>query len=72
MTADQIATLNITQQVLRSVLVALAAQHPAAMPHVAHALRAASLQPALEPIARQMLGDLADGLDMLTGGASPH
>lgn len=72
MTKEQLEVLHITQQVLRSMLVSLGALNATAMPTVALALRAASVHEDLLPTSRQMLGDLATGIEMLTGGLAPH
>ncbi|MGK2897225.1 MAG: hypothetical protein ACSLE9_00860 [Burkholderiaceae bacterium] len=59
--------MNITQQVLRAMTVALGALNAPAMPVFGQALRAASMHEDLEPMSRQMLADLAAGVEMLTG-----
>lgn len=68
MNEQQIEVLEITQQVMRAMLVALGALNPAAMSAVGHALRTASLHEDLSPNARVSLSDLADGVEMLFGG----
>jgi hypothetical protein len=69
MTNEQLQTLNITQQVLRHVLVAVAAAHPGQTAVLATTLAAASGNRSLDPLAQQMLGDLAEGLGMLASAS---
>ncbi|HEU4589412.1 MAG TPA: hypothetical protein VFS13_00775 [Steroidobacteraceae bacterium] len=63
-------TLNITQQVLRNVVIALCAEMRADMSRVSAVLAAAGAQESLEPAAQRMLTDLAEGLAMLGGAGT--
>lgn len=61
MTEPNIEALNVTQQVLRALMLALAAGCDADLGKVGLALEAAAANRAIEPMARQMLADLAAG-----------
>jgi len=67
MNQDQLDVLNITQEVLRRLLLAMGTMNPQAMPRVALALRAASADGRSSPMASQMLADLAEGAEMFSG-----
>lgn len=60
-------TLEPLTEVLRIVVTSLAPLNSAAMPQVAKLLRDRSVAPGLSTVARVMLYDLADGIDMVTG-----
>lgn len=72
MNDDQLETLNTIQEVLRMLTLALCATNPAAMPKVAHALRAAEADPRVSPMAATMLGDLAKGLELFEPQERQH
>jgi len=65
MTKDQIEILNITQQTLRAVLMALVSQGGINPRALSIALDAAGAEESLEPAARAMLQDLSEGMRML-------
>lgn len=69
MNQEQIDTLNTVQEVLRMLSLALCAANPAAMPKIAHALRAAEADSLVSPVAAAMLGDLAKGIELFDGPA---
>lgn len=54
--------LNITQQVLRHLMLALAAGNKSNLGDIGNVLEAAATNDALDPMARQMLADLAAGV----------
>ena len=60
-TEADLNTLNITQQVLRQLMLALAASHQADLGKLGALLEAAAGNESLEPMARHMLADLASG-----------
>lgn len=74
MNEEQADVLNVTQQVLRHLVISLLAATGGDPKALSGLLLSASADPALEPIARRMLGDLADGVNMLArmGAAPPH
>lgn len=57
--------LNIVQQVLRHFMVSLAAGNTANLGNIGSLLEAAAMNTVLEPMARQMLADLAAGATAL-------
>lgn len=61
--------LNIIQEVLRGVVIAMVAIDPHKLPDVAQLLMASAAIEEIDPKARQMLADLAAGLELL---ASAH
>lgn len=61
MTESELEALNIIQQVLRPLMLALAASHQADLGKLGAVLEAAAGNESLEPMARQMLADLASG-----------
>lgn len=61
MNTSELELLNIIQQVLRHVLLALAAGNRANLEDIGTVLEAAAANGALHPMARQMLTDLAAG-----------
>ena len=65
MTESEIEMINIIQQVLRALTVTLAASQQADLGKLGAALESAAGHQALEPMARQMLADLAGGLLLL-------
>ena len=69
MNQEQIDVINITQEVMRSVVLSLLALNPDAMPTVAKGLLGSAQNPQLSPMARQMLEDLAAGVEMLASVA---
>ncbi len=58
---SDIEVLNIVQQVLRHMLLALAAGNKANLGDIGAVLEAAATNGAIDPMARQMLADLAAG-----------
>lgn len=58
---SDIETLNIVQQVLRHLMLALAAGNKASLNDIGTVLEAAAANGALDPMARKMLADLAAG-----------
>lgn len=65
MNTSEVELLNVVQQVLRHVLLALAAGNRANLKDVGTVLDAAAANGALHPMARQMLSDLAAGANTL-------
>jgi len=65
MNTSEVELLNVVQQVLRHVLLALAAGNRANLGDVGTVLDAAAANGALHPMARQMLSDLAAGANTL-------
>lgn len=61
MTEESIQVLNITQQVLRGMLISLAAGNKSNLGDIGNALEAFAANDALDPMAKQMLADLASG-----------
>lgn len=74
MDQKQLDVINITQEVLRVVVISLGALNVQAMPKVAHTLRAGSMDETVSPIAQAMLADIAEGIELVTGqgAASSH
>jgi hypothetical protein len=72
MTDEQLATLNITQQVLRGLTLGLLAMHPEQAARVGAAIQAFAGGPGIEPMAAQMLRDLASGVDVIAGAREPR
>lgn len=72
--SEKLETLNIVQQVLRGVVVSLAVSQRIDMPRCASSLQAFAAGKDLDPMAVQMLLDLAQGLDMIGKAAQgqPH
>lgn len=64
---EQLEVLNITQQVLRNLMLALAAANKANLGDLGTVLEAAAANEALDPMARSMLTDLAAGASGLHG-----
>jgi hypothetical protein len=58
---SDIEVLNIVQQVLRHLMLALAAGHTADLGKIGAVLEAGATSGTLEPMARRMLADLAAG-----------
>ena len=65
MNKESLEVLNIVQQVLRHLMVTLAAGNKANLGNIGSLLEAAAMNMALEPMARQMLADLAAGATAL-------
>lgn len=63
MNQEQIDVLNITQQVLRNLVVSLIALNPERASQVGSLLQAAAVESHTEPMASKMLQDLADGVN---------
>lgn len=61
MTQSELDILNITQQVLRQLMLALAAGSKADLEAIGTVLESAASNEALDPMARHMLADLAAG-----------
>lgn len=72
MNQEQLDVLNTVQEVLRMVTVSMCALNPEAMPRVAHALRAASADQKVSPMACAMLDDLAKGVELFSGQTAKH
>lgn len=66
MKKDQAEVLNIVQQVLRHVLISVAATDPTKTEVLSTTLAAAATNTAIDPQARLMLLDLCDGVTMLS------
>lgn len=65
--------MNVVQQILRSIVISLAAVNQADLLRLAHLLQSAGANPDLEEEARLMLLDLAHGLEVLgRSGRQPH
>ncbi len=62
----QMEVLNVTQQVLRIAMVSLAASCKADASVLAQALEGAATQRTLDPMAREMLADLASGITLIS------
>lgn len=60
------ATLNIVQEVLRGMMLSLAAASRANLAELAHGLDAFTTQEGLDDISRSMLRDLAQGAQVLS------
>lgn len=58
---QSLETLNAVQQVLRALMLALAGSCKANLGDLGAVLEAAALNDKLEPVARQMIADLAAG-----------
>jgi hypothetical protein len=69
--SPDLATLEIVQQVLRGVVVALIAEHKGDMALTASVLQAFASESKVDPMAKTILLDLATGLDTL-GSAFGH
>lgn len=67
MNQEQMDVLNTVQETLRMVVLSLGTMNPQAMPKVAYALRAAAADGKVSPMACQMLDDLAEGIELLSG-----
>ena len=61
MTQPELDILNITQQVLRHLMLALAASNQADLGKIGAVLESAAANQSLEPMAQRMLADLAAG-----------
>jgi hypothetical protein len=61
MTQNELDILNITQQVFRHLMLALAAGSKADLGVIGSVLESSASNEALDPMARQMLADLAAG-----------
>jgi len=61
MKSSDMEILNIVQQVLRHLMLALAAGNKSNLGDIGQVLEAAAANGALDPMARQMLADLAAG-----------
>ncbi len=66
MNKEQLEVLNIVQQVLRHVLVCVAATDPSKTAVLSTMLAASGTGTTLEPQARQMLLDLSAGMNMIS------
>lgn len=67
MNESEIEILNITQQVLRQLMLALAAANKSDLAVIGGLLEDAANMTTLDPMARHMLADLAAGATMLHG-----
>lgn len=65
MTDEQMEVLNITQEVLKALTTTLLALNPEAIPRIAPALRAFANAADTSPMAKQMLGQLAQGVEVI-------
>lgn len=65
MKPDNAELLNIIQQVLRGVVTAAGALHPEQIDKMSSTLGAFAMQPDIDPAARAMLQDLAQGPAMI-------
>jgi len=72
MNQEQLDAMNTVQEVLRMLTLALCSTNPAAMPRVAHALRAGAAAPGVSPMAAAMLDDLAKGVELFEGPKPGH
>ena len=72
MKKDQLEVLNVMQQVLRHVLISIAATDPTKTEVLANALSAAATNVRIEPQSRVMLLDLADGMNMISSAGHPR
>lgn len=68
MNQDQLDVLNITQQTLRGVVIALLAMQPERAGAVAAALTVFADSGGIAPMSRQMLLDLAAGVSAVVPG----
>ena len=71
MNKDQAELLNIIQQVLRGVVTAAGALHPDRTAELSATLAAFASNPDIDPTARAMLDDLAQGPGMLARAQKP-
>lgn len=67
MNQEQLDVLNITQEVLRPMVLAMGLMNPRALPGVALALQAAAADSRTSPIASQVLAELARSIDAFVG-----
>ena len=65
MNKEQMQVLTVTMQVLKGVTTTLLALNPEAIPRIGPALRAFAAAPGLEPEASQILGNIAEGVEMI-------
>lgn len=65
MKKDQMEVLNVMQQVLRHVLISVAASDPSKTEVIATMLSAAATNSRIEPQSRVMLLDLAEGMNVI-------
>lgn len=72
MNKDQAELLNIIQQVLRGVVTAAGALHPDQIGQMSSTLAAFASHPDIDPKARAMLQDLAQGPGMIAAAQSPR
>lgn len=72
MNQEQLDVLNTVQEVLRVFTLSIGALNPEAMPKVAYALRAASADQKVSPMAGAMLEDLAKGVEFFVGEQPKH
>ena len=71
MNKDQAELLNIIQQVLRGVVTAAGALHPERIAELSTTLAAFANNQDIDPTARAMLHDLAQGPGMLASAQKP-
>lgn len=66
MKKEQLEVLNVMQQVLRHVLISVAASDPTKTAALGAMLSAAATNPQIEPQSRMMLLDLAEGMNVIS------
>lgn len=71
MTQEQAETLNIIQQVLRCMTISFGALAPDRIGDLSANLAAHARAPGIDPIAGQMLEDLAQGAGMIASARNP-
>lgn len=71
MTDEQMQVLTITQQVLKAVTTTLLAMNPAEIPRIARALQAFAGAPGIEPMAKEMIANIAQGVAVLAAARAP-
>lgn len=71
LTEEQMQVLNITLEVLKPLVMSIGMANPPAFPKVGALLRAAVASGAPSPMASQMLDQLAEGVEVLSGARKP-
>ena len=72
MTKEQIEVLNITQEVLRAVVMAVGATNPGTLAELSASLQAFAGAPGISPPAARMLEDLAKGPGAVATAGKPR
>ncbi len=72
MNKEQLEILNITQEVLRGLVMAVGATSPEKLAELSASLQAFSQAPGISPISAQMLQDLAKGPGVFASAGKPR